>query len=188
MASTSTTETYQLQLSSANGPIYRTVLKAPLRDALPSEIPIVDVSGIFGSSLDDRNAVARSVHAAATNNGFFYIKNHGIPSSITHDAYDACLEFFHQDIDVKNRANSSQGIHFNGYKPAASQRINPSESIDVREAFSTTYSEFLITSPSTVEFYGATGSCWVSASCKPCLSTPQAFAKLHYVGLPRIQI
>ncbi|KAI1202163.1 2OG-Fe(II) oxygenase [Nemania serpens] len=148
MASTSGAETQtiggvnpttQLRFSSGNGPVSRTVLKTPPRDALPSEIPIIDVSGIFSASKDARVSVARQVRDAATNNGFFYIENHGIPSEIPEAARERLLEFFRQPRATKELANVSQSRYFNGYKPPRSQRINPFESVDVRETFSWTY-------------------------------------------------
>lgn len=132
-------DTFQLQLSSGNGPVYRTVLRTPPRDATPAEIPIIDISGIFSPLLEDRRAVAAQIHAAATNNGFFYIRNHGVSSTITDAAHDACLAFFRQPQDVKSRADARQSAYFNGYKPPRTQRINPSESVDNRETFSWTY-------------------------------------------------
>lgn len=132
-------DTVQLQLSSGNGPVYRTVLRTPPRDATPAEIPIIDISGIFSPLLEDRKAVARQIHAAATNNGFFYISNHGVSSAITDAAHEGCLSFFRQSQDVKNLANARQSTYFNGYKPPRTQRINPTESVDNRETFSWTY-------------------------------------------------
>lgn len=132
-------ETYQLQLSSGNGPVYRTVLRTPIRDATPDEIPIIDVSGIYSPSFEDRLAVARQIHDAATNNGFFYIKNHGIPPTITDSAHQACLDFFRQDLDTKEKADARKSTYFNGYKAPKTQRINPSEGVDNRETFSWTY-------------------------------------------------
>lgn len=132
-------ETFQLQLSSGNGPVYRTVLRTPPRDATPAEIPIIDISGIFSASLEDRKAVAGQIHAAATNNGFFYIRNHGIPSAVTDAAHAGCLSFFRQPQGVKSLADARQSAYFNGYKPPRTQRINPSESVDNRETFSWTY-------------------------------------------------
>ncbi|TRX96696.1 hypothetical protein FHL15_002362 [Xylaria flabelliformis] len=134
-----TNSTTQLRLSSGNGPVSRTVLKTPLRDALPSEIPVIDISGIFSASRDARVNVARQIRDAATNNGFFYIKNHGIPLEIPETACEKLLEFFRQPREIKERAHISQSKYFNGYKPPKSQRINPFESVDVRETFSWTY-------------------------------------------------
>lgn len=134
-----TPETTQLRLSSGNGPISRTVLKTPLRDAHPSEIPIIDISGIFSNSKDARANVARQIRDAATNNGFFYIKNHGIPPDIPETACAELLGFFRQPREIKDRAHVSKSKYFNGYKPPKSQRINPFESVDARETFSWTY-------------------------------------------------
>ncbi|KAI0395819.1 2OG-Fe(II) oxygenase [Xylariaceae sp. FL0594] len=131
--------TTQLRLSSGNGPVCRTVLKTPLRDALPSEIPIIDISGTFSTRKDDRLRMARQILDAATNNGFFYIKNHGVPSEVTGAARASLLEFFRQPREVKERANIEKSRYFNGYKPPGSQRSNPFESVDTRETFSWTY-------------------------------------------------
>uniref|UniRef100_A0A8H7NMC6 Fe2OG dioxygenase domain-containing protein n=1 Tax=Bionectria ochroleuca TaxID=29856 RepID=A0A8H7NMC6_BIOOC len=134
-----TVPTTNLRLSSGNGPITLKILSTPLRDASPSEIPLIDIGPLFSSALEDRQSVARQIHAAATHNGFFYISNHNVPSSITDEAYKACLDFFRQDGEMKLRADSSQSTYFNGYKGPGSQRINPTEGVDVRETFSWTY-------------------------------------------------
>ncbi|KAI0193808.1 2OG-Fe(II) oxygenase [Astrocystis sublimbata] len=131
--------TSQLRLSSGNGPVSRTVLRTPPRDALSSEIPIIDVSSIFSASPDARVEVARQIRDAATNTGFFYMKNHGIPAEIPEAACERLLTFFRQPREIKERANVNQSKYFNGYKPPQSQRINPFESVDVRETFSWTY-------------------------------------------------
>ncbi|ORY58701.1 2OG-Fe(II) oxygenase [Pseudomassariella vexata] len=131
--------TTKLRISSGNGPVSRDVLCTPLRNADPSEIPIIDVSGIFSPSLHERTAVAKQIHDAAANNGFFYIKNTGISAEITSAAHTSCLDFFRQPPDLKERANSNQSKCYNGYKPPKTQRINPFESIDNRESFSWRY-------------------------------------------------
>ncbi|KAK8035754.1 2OG-Fe(II)oxygenase [Apiospora marii] len=131
--------TTQLLISSGNGPVSRTVLQTPLRDAEPSEIPVIDVSGLSSPSLSDRQAVARQIRDAATNTGFFYIARHGIPRPTTEAAHQACLDFFRQPAEVKMRASIDRSHRFNGYKPPATLRINPFESVDVRESFSWVY-------------------------------------------------
>lgn len=132
-------DTVPLRLASGNGPITRQILRAPPRDADPSEIPIIDVSGIFSSDFATRRAVAKQIHDAASNTGFFYIANHGVPSSITERACQACLNFFRQPLVEKIKASSSGSRYFNGYKPPRTQRINPFEGLDNRETFSWTY-------------------------------------------------
>ncbi|KAJ6785416.1 hypothetical protein PWT90_06642 [Aphanocladium album] len=131
-ASPATTE---LRLPSPNGPVTRTVLRTPLRDALPSEIPIINVEGIFSDSLEDRQAVASQIRDAATNTGFFYITNHGIDTASTDALRAVSLDFFRQDPDVKMRASSEKSKHGVGYQPPNTQKINPDEGIDVMEHF-----------------------------------------------------
>jgi isopenicillin N synthase-like dioxygenase len=136
---TKTVATTQLRLASPNGIITRTVLKSPLRDALPSEMPIIDISPIYSPSLSERRAVAQQIRAAAQNMGFFYIKNHGIPEDVTQDAYEACLAFFRQDMETKMKATYENAKWDNGYRAPDTQRLNPYEGIDVRESFSYLY-------------------------------------------------
>lgn len=134
-----TADTVELRLSSPNGPITRRILKTPIRDATPSEIPIIDIYNIFSTDVHDRRAVAAEVAAASTSLGFFYVRNHGIPPAATARVHGSALSFFHQDADTKLRAHCNQSAYFNGYRPPRTQRINPSEGIDVRETFSWTY-------------------------------------------------
>ncbi|OAA32452.1 2OG-Fe(II) oxygenase [Moelleriella libera RCEF 2490] len=132
-------QTTSVRIASPGGPVTRKVLRTPLRDALPSEIPIIDVSTIFSSSVADRQNVARQVNDAATNMGFFYIKNHGIPSSLIQDINNAALRFYRQSPEKKLEADVAQSAHYNGYRAPNTLSLNPDEGIDVREAFSFTY-------------------------------------------------
>ncbi|GJC89420.1 2-oxoglutarate-Fe(II) type oxidoreductase hxnY [Colletotrichum liriopes] len=132
-------ETTLLRLASGNGPVTRRILRTPLRDALPTEIPIIDISPAFSLDLADRKSVARQIREASTTSGFFYLVNHGIDSFITDSAHAACLDYFRQDEKAKMRSWVGKSRYFNGYKPPGSQRINKSESVDVRESFSWTY-------------------------------------------------
>jgi len=131
----------ELRLSSGNGPVVRNVLDTPVRDALPHEVPVIDVSGIFSPDPSARQAVAQQIRSAALANGFFYIKNHGIPSSITSAAASSSLDFFRQPAELKEPANTARSAYkgMSGWKPPATQRINPFESLDCRESFSWRY-------------------------------------------------
>lgn len=70
--------TSKLELRTAYGPVYRTVLNSPPRDCTEAEIPIIDLAKISSEHIEDRRAIASKVRAASVNTGFFYIKNHGI--------------------------------------------------------------------------------------------------------------
>lgn len=128
-----------LQLTTAYGPEYRIIKSDPPRDATSDELPVIDISGIYSDSLADRQAVADEIAAAATNTGFFYIKNHGIPK----ETIDACLasteDFFHQPHEIKERVIHTKSKWFNGWNPPNSHRANASESVDQREKFGFRY-------------------------------------------------
>jgi isopenicillin N synthase-like dioxygenase len=131
--------TMQLRITSGDGPITRTVLRTPPRDAGPLELPVIDISGAYSPSLETRRQVARQLRDACTNTGFFYIANHGVPADVLGAAHAASLEFFRQPRAVKEHAGAGRSRVHNGYKPPRSQRINPFESIDARESFSWKY-------------------------------------------------
>ena len=143
-----TPETLQLRLASGNGIVTRTVLCTPLRDAKPSEIPVIDISPIFSSSLDDRKAAAAQIHAAASGSGFFYVKNHGVPLTDIDEAYRAALDFFRQPHAVKIKADATTGPFDSGYRGPNTQQVNPDEGVDVRETYTALYETRL---DSTVE-------------------------------------
>lgn len=71
----------KLELLSSYGPVYRMVSNNPPRECYPDEIPVLDVSGMFGD-LAARMTLADQIKEAATGTGFFYIKNHGISEEL----------------------------------------------------------------------------------------------------------
>lgn len=85
--------TSKLELRTAYGPVYRTILDAPPRDCTPAEIPIIDLLGLYSDDLQDRKSLATEIRTAATGSGFFYIKNHGIPDKVIADAKKQALAY-----------------------------------------------------------------------------------------------
>lgn len=77
----------ELVLRSYEGQIRRQVSTKPARNCTESEVPVVDLSGMFLEDLEDRKAVARAILHAAETSGFFYIRNHGIAESVTLNAH-----------------------------------------------------------------------------------------------------
>lgn len=125
---------YKLELTTAYGPVYRDVLRTPPRDCAPSEVPIIDLSGIYGDA-DARRAVAAVIREAAENMGFFYIKNHGIPKAVVDAARAQSEAFFTQPEAKKREATTAQSRFFNGWTEKYAYQISPTESRDHREAF-----------------------------------------------------
>jgi hypothetical protein len=79
-----------LELGSAYGPVYRQVSTAPPRESCPDEIPVIDLSDIYGD-LPARCRLAEKIRAAAEGTGFFYVKNHGVSREVVENAHKQAL-------------------------------------------------------------------------------------------------
>ncbi|KAI0024545.1 hypothetical protein F4780DRAFT_725782 [Xylariomycetidae sp. FL0641] len=130
----------QLELRTALGPVYRDVLPNPPRVCTSDEIPIIDLTPMFSPELSQRKLVASEIRKAAVNNGFFYIKNHGIPAETIAQCKQQVLNFMRQPLDKKDLVQSRKySKYFNGYLGNRRAQISPSETADVRESFSFRY-------------------------------------------------
>ncbi|KIW78832.1 hypothetical protein Z517_08671 [Fonsecaea pedrosoi CBS 271.37] len=128
----------KLELRTAYGPVYRNVSTNPPRDARPDEIPLIDLSPIYGD-FKARKALAQTIKHAAENTGFFYIRNHGIPESTVDAALNAAKTFFAQPEDKKMLVSKSLGKWYNGYSGKMTAMASPTEGLDYRESFSWRY-------------------------------------------------
>jgi len=98
----------KLQLRTAYGPVYRNVLSTAPREARSDEIPVIDISGIYGN-LEARKSLAKQIKYAAETTGFFYIKNHGIASDVIDNALNASKTFFSQPLEKKQIVSKNLG-------------------------------------------------------------------------------
>jgi hypothetical protein len=130
--STTVTETVsafrKLELRGPYGNFFRTVSTAEPRQATAEEIPVIDISGIYGD-LSERTQLAAEIKTAVERYGFFYIKNHGIPKEIIQKAEKQARAFFKQQVDQKEKAGSHLSKYFNGWSKPNSRQVSPSESI-----------------------------------------------------------
>ena len=130
--STTITETVpsvqKLELTTAYGPVYRDVSTAPPRDATPEEIPIIDISDLYGDA-EARIRLSGEIKKAAMANGFFYIKNHGIDDTVIEKATQASLKFFAQPKEAKTAVSKSKSKYYNGWSAVASSQASRTESL-----------------------------------------------------------
>lgn len=133
--------TTKLELRTALGPVYRDVLPYPPRDCTPAEIPVIDLEPMFSNELSERKKVSSAIRVAAVNTGFFYIKNHGIPSQTIARCKEQVLNFMRQPFEMKDLIRSHKhSKYYNGYLGRRRSQISPSETADVRESFTFRYS------------------------------------------------
>lgn len=128
----------KLELRTAYGPVYRDVLTTPPRESRAEEIPLIDISAIYGD-FEARKDLAQKIKHAAENTGFFYIQNHGIPDAAIEGALNASKTFFAQPQDKKMLVSKSKGKYYNGYSAKNTAMASPTEGLDYREAFSWRY-------------------------------------------------
>ncbi|KAI7786306.1 putative oxoglutarate 3-dioxygenase [Diaporthe eres] len=138
MTETEPSPSYKLELMTAYGPVYRDVLRTAPRDCDPSEVPVIDLSGIYGD-LESRKALAAVVREAAENTGIFYIKNAGIPKEVIHAAYGQAKNLFAQPEEKKRAVSTAHSKWFNGWTEKHGSHLSPSETRDYREGFGWRY-------------------------------------------------
>jgi isopenicillin N synthase-like dioxygenase len=128
----------KLELRTAYGPVYRDVSTNPPREARSDEIPVIDLDPIHGD-LEARKILAAEIRKAATNTGFFYIKNHGVSEAAIKGALNSSKAFFSQPYEKKNQVSIEKAKYFNGFTGKQTSKASPSEGLDYRESFSWMY-------------------------------------------------
>lgn len=99
-----------------------------------SEIPIIDVSRLLDGI--DPQGVADEIGAACEQVGFFYVRNHGVPSDLVERMYRATEEFFELPFEAKQRLNvAHSGPTLRGYVPTYGENVDPTNTRDFKECF-----------------------------------------------------
>lgn len=80
-------------------------------------IPIVDVSGLFSSNLEDRKKVAAQIGEACRTVGFFYAQNHSVPHDVIDETFDAIKNFFALPAKDKMEVHLHKNAALRGYEP-----------------------------------------------------------------------
>ena len=116
----------KLELRTAYGPVFRDVSTEPPRESQSNEIPLIDISAIYGD-FEARKRLAQDIKIAAENTGFFYIQNHGIPEAAIQGALNASKNFFAQPVEKKMLVSKDKGKWYNGYSGKNTAMASPTE-------------------------------------------------------------
>ncbi|KKA20986.1 hypothetical protein T310_4985 [Rasamsonia emersonii CBS 393.64] len=80
-------------------------------------IPIIDLSLMSSSDLEERKKLAAQIYDACSRVGFFYIKNHGVPEELVDKIHDMAHKFFSLPEDQKMECFIGKSHRFRGFSP-----------------------------------------------------------------------
>ncbi|KAF0415457.1 Clavaminate synthase-like protein [Gigaspora margarita] len=91
-----------------------------LKEMKLKTLPIIDFSPFIDSDNVDsesaRQTVAREIHIACRDVGFFYLKGHGIPQDVCDNVLKLAYEFFHQPREEKDKLSIANEDFARGYQ------------------------------------------------------------------------
>ena len=96
-----------------------------------ADVPVIDIGPLRDGS--DPEAVGRRLAWAATEVGFIYVENHGVPSSLIENARRAGLEFFRMPEEAKQEAATNEFHH--GWLRPGSTKMYDDARPDLKESF-----------------------------------------------------
>lgn len=88
-----------------------------------TEIPVIDISGLYSSELNARQSVADQLAEAARDVGFFYIQGHRISELRKAQLIEAAKTFFAQPTSLKMNAYIGLSENHSGYVPEGEEQF-----------------------------------------------------------------
>lgn len=102
---------------------------------MTQHIPIISISGLFSSLLEDRLNVAMQMKQACEDKGFFYIADHGVSKNLQHEVFEQSRQFFDLPTDEKEKIHKKNSIANRGYEPLKNQTLEAGTPADLKEGF-----------------------------------------------------
>ncbi|KAK4993508.1 hypothetical protein LTR50_000438 [Elasticomyces elasticus] len=116
-------------------------------------VPVIDISPSFSSSLADRQLVAAQIRDACTNSGFFHIVGHGVAPEKREAVLRQAARFFKTlSSEQKEVLHVRNSRYMRGWEPADYTYVNPADwdasngqaaPLETKEAFNWGYQKEL---------------------------------------------
>lgn len=103
--------------------------------SIAKSIPVIDLTGSFSETPEDRKAVAWEVHKACRNTGFFYISNHGVAEALRERQFEVARRFFALPLEEKMRIDARNSSCWRGYEAMSIQTLDDGSRPDFKESF-----------------------------------------------------
>lgn len=88
-----------------------------------SAIPVVDISGLYSTSADDRAAVGAEIALVSREVGFFYIRGHPVSPDRIAGLKAAAARYFAQAEEAKMADYIGQSVNHSGYVPEGEEQF-----------------------------------------------------------------
>ena len=100
-----------------------------------TEIPIIDVSGLFAAAAAPRLACGREIGRACRDVGFFYVVNHGVAQQSIDEVFAVARRFFALPEAEKMAIALARSPFMRGYFPLEGEILDPALGGDWKEGF-----------------------------------------------------
>ncbi|RMX08690.1 isopenicillin N synthase family oxygenase [Corticibacter populi] len=102
---------------------------------MSTNLPLIDIAGLYSAGPADRLAVARRLEQACTQRGFFYVINHGVDAALIRSVFDMGRRFFALDEASKQQVDKRHSRCNRGYEPLRAQTLESGAAPDLKESF-----------------------------------------------------
>ena len=100
-----------------------------------ASLPVIDISGLSSADPAARRAVGAQLRAACLDNGFFYIKNHGVSEALVEDVFREAAAFFALPAAQKAEVDKAKSKANRGYEPLQGQTLEVGAPPDLKEGY-----------------------------------------------------
>ena len=87
-------------------------------------IPVIDLSPSLAGDQSGQEAVAREIHKACRETGFFYVSHHGLAQSLIDAQFAWAARFFALPLDEKLAIHMKNSPSASGYEPIGGQTLD----------------------------------------------------------------
>ena len=98
------------------------------------QLPIVDISGLFSTDLNQRTLTAQHLGKAAREAGFLYVTGHGISAKLIQSLKSLSRDYFNQPLDKKMADYIGNSLNHSGYVPVGEEQYHMAKP-DLKEAY-----------------------------------------------------